>query len=160
MSRHDAAPSSAHRRIIPGTTHALYDLDCESESIGARPGLANLYGAPRPGQSRSATPSVSVAGRGPQVSAVMPFWNGAPRLAEAIETVRAQTYSEWELLLIDDGSTNGNTEIAQRFTAQDSVRIPWIDHRPASRELTAAEFGYYDPAFPLVVTARTTWAER
>lgn len=62
------------------------------------------------------------------VSVVMPFLNVAPYLAEAIESVRAQTYPHWELLLIDDGSTDGSTGIAQHFAALEPERIRWIEH--------------------------------
>lgn len=59
----------------------------------------------------------------------MPFLDVAPYLAEAIESVRAQTYPNWELLLVDDGATDGSTEIAQRFAALDPERIRWLEHR-------------------------------
>ena len=64
----------------------------------------------------------------PLVSVVMPFLNAAPFLEEAIESVRAQTYSHWELLLCDDGSTDGSTAIAQRYAALDPVRIRHLVH--------------------------------
>jgi glycosyltransferase involved in cell wall biosynthesis len=58
----------------------------------------------------------------------MPFLDVAPYLAQAIESVRSQTYPDWELLLIDDGSTDGSTDIAQRFAALDPGRIRWVEH--------------------------------
>jgi glycosyltransferase involved in cell wall biosynthesis len=36
-------------------------------------------------------------------------------LRDAIESVFAQTYEKWELLLMDDGATDGSTEIALRY---------------------------------------------
>ena len=36
-------------------------------------------------------------------------------LAEAIESAIAQTYPSWELLLVEDGSTDGSPEIAKRY---------------------------------------------
>jgi glycosyltransferase involved in cell wall biosynthesis len=47
------------------------------------------------------------------VSIILPTYNGLPYLREAIESVRAQTFTDWELVVIDDGSTD------------DSVR--WIE---------------------------------
>ena len=58
----------------------------------------------------------------------MPFLNVAPYLAEAIQSVRDQTYPHWELLLVDDGATDGSTAIAQRFAGLDPERIRWIEH--------------------------------
>lgn len=65
---------------------------------------------------------------GPVVSVIMPFLNVAPFLAEAIESVRAQTYPRWELLLCDDGGTDGSTEIARRYAALDPARIRHLTH--------------------------------
>ena len=65
---------------------------------------------------------------GPVVSVIMPFLNVAPYLAEAIESVRAQTYPRWELLLCDDGATDGSTGIAQRYAALDPARIRHLTH--------------------------------
>ena len=65
---------------------------------------------------------------GPLVSVVMPFLNAAPFLEEAIESVRAQTYAHWELLLCDDGSTDGSSEIARRYASLDPLRIRHLVH--------------------------------
>ncbi len=51
----------------------------------------------------------------PLVSVIVPFFNGEEFLAETIESVLEQEYTNWELLLIDDGSTNKSTEIAKDF---------------------------------------------
>jgi glycosyltransferase involved in cell wall biosynthesis len=63
----------------------------------------------------------------PVVSVLMPFLNVAPYLADAIESVRAQTYPHWELLLVDDGSTDGSGEIARRYAALDP-RVRALEH--------------------------------
>lgn len=47
-----------------------------------------------------------------RVSIITPFLNAEAYLAEAIDSVRAQTETDWELLLIDDGSTDGSAAIA------------------------------------------------
>ncbi len=51
----------------------------------------------------------------PLVSVVMPAKNAAAFLAEAVASVRAQTLSEWELLVIDDGSSDETAVIPLRF---------------------------------------------
>ena len=62
------------------------------------------------------------------VSVIMPFLDVAPFLGEAIESVRAQTYPRWELLLCDDGSTDGSSDIARHYAALDPSRIRHLTH--------------------------------
>ena len=54
----------------------------------------------------------------PLVSAIIIFLNEERYLREAIESVCSQSYSNWELLLVDDGSTDGSTEIARLYAQQ------------------------------------------
>ncbi|HVW30875.1 MAG TPA: glycosyltransferase family 2 protein [Polyangiaceae bacterium] len=56
---------------------------------------------------------------GPKVSVVTPFYNTAEFLAEAIESVLSQTYSNFEYLLVDNKSTDGSGDIARRYAALD-----------------------------------------
>jgi len=58
----------------------------------------------------------------PEVSILMPNFNGEKFLAAAIESVRAQTFANWELLVIDDGSTDSSPAIMQSY-AQIDPRI-------------------------------------
>lgn len=64
----------------------------------------------------------------PMVSAIMIFLNGEPFIAEAIESIIAQTFTDWELILVDDGTTDGATGIAQGFAERYPDRIRYIDH--------------------------------
>jgi len=48
-----------------------------------------------------------------RVSVVLIFLDEAPFLQEAIESVISQSFEMWELLLVDDGSTDGSTDIAK-----------------------------------------------
>jgi len=64
----------------------------------------------------------------PLVSAITIFYNGVRFLADAIESVIAQTYPSWELLLVDDGSADGATEIARGYAARHPERIRYLEH--------------------------------
>ena len=55
----------------------------------------------------------------PEISIILPTYNGARTLSRAIESVIAQTYSSWELLVIDDGSADATAEIAEGYVARD-----------------------------------------
>jgi glycosyltransferase involved in cell wall biosynthesis len=51
-----------------------------------------------------------------RVTIGLPFLNNAPTLADAIRSVFAQTLQDWELILVDDGSSDGSSEIARSVT--------------------------------------------
>lgn len=65
----------------------------------------------------------------PLVSVIVPFLNAERFLEDAIESVRQQTYPEWELLLVDDGSDDGSTAIAQRYAGRRPERIRYLEHK-------------------------------
>lgn len=56
----------------------------------------------------------------PMVSVIVPVYNCDEYLRDAIQSVIAQTYTEWELLLVDDCSTDGSVLIASEYAANDS----------------------------------------
>lgn len=58
----------------------------------------------------------------PRVSVIIIFLNEARFLGEAIASVRAQSYPDWELILVDDGSTDGSGEIARKASDGDRIR--------------------------------------
>jgi glycosyltransferase involved in cell wall biosynthesis len=70
----------------------------------------------------------------PLVSVVVPFLNAERFLDEAIQSVIEQTWMEWELLLVDDGSTDASTPIGRRYAAADPHRIRYLEH-PGHRNL-------------------------
>lgn len=54
------------------------------------------------------------------ISVVLPVYNGEKYLRESIESVTAQTYQNWELLILDDCSTDNSADIAMEFAKNDS----------------------------------------
>ncbi|GAA4303376.1 glycosyltransferase family 2 protein [Nibribacter koreensis] len=64
----------------------------------------------------------------PLVSVIIPFYNEKDFLSEAIDSVRQQTYPDWEIILVDDGSTNHSHEIAQGYAAAYPQKIKYVEH--------------------------------
>jgi glycosyltransferase involved in cell wall biosynthesis len=60
-----------------------------------------------------------MTGSVPAVSVVIPAYNAADHLAATLESVRRQTLSDWELLVIDDGSTDGTARLVRDAAAVD-----------------------------------------
>lgn len=71
----------------------------------------------------------------PLVTVGVPVRNGASMLAAALETVVRQTWSHLEIIISDNGSTDGTAEICQRFAAAD----PRIRYHRQERFLSAFE---------------------
>jgi glycosyltransferase involved in cell wall biosynthesis len=58
------------------------------------------------------------------VSVIMGGFNAAPYIGAAIESVQSQTFTDWELVVVDDGSTDSTAEIVAAFAAGDArVRL-------------------------------------
>ena len=64
----------------------------------------------------------------PLVSVVLCFYNEQAFLEEAIQSVLSQNYSNWELLLVDDGSADESTQLAKDYAAEFPNRITYLDH--------------------------------
>lgn len=63
----------------------------------------------------------------PKVSVVIAFLDGANFIGEAIDSVVAQSLSDWELILVDDGSTDSSPALA-RSLADSSERVRYLAH--------------------------------
>lgn len=64
----------------------------------------------------------------PRVSAICIFLNEERFIAEAIESVLAQEFQDFELLLVDDGSTDGSTEIAKGYAERYPDKVIYLEH--------------------------------
>ncbi len=74
----------------------------------------------------------------PSVSICLPVYNGGQYLADSIESVLAQSYADFELLISDDGSMDGSAEICQEYADRDPRVRYW--RNPEKRGL----FGNYN----------------
>jgi len=64
----------------------------------------------------------------PLVSVIIIFLNAERFIREAIESVFKQTYDNWELFFVDDGSTDASKEIVLKYTKQYSKSIYYLEH--------------------------------
>jgi glycosyltransferase involved in cell wall biosynthesis len=55
----------------------------------------------------------------PLISIILPTYNGSEKIARAISSVIAQSYSNWELLVISDGSVDNTASLVESFSAHD-----------------------------------------
>lgn len=62
------------------------------------------------------------------ISIVTCFLNPGTWLAEAVESVINQTYTNWEMILVDDGSVKEDTEVAMNYAKQFPTKIFYVEH--------------------------------
>ena len=89
----------------------------------------------------------------PLFSVLIANYNNGKYLLEAIESVKAQTYTQWEVVLVDDGSTDNSRELYSMLEQDSRIHVfyneenkgcGYTKHRCA--ELAQGEFcGFLDP---------------
>ena len=67
-------------------------------------------------------------GNFPLVSIIVPIYNGERYLRQCIESIVNQTYQNWELLLIDDGSTDNSATICDEYIADKRIKVEHKKH--------------------------------
>jgi glycosyltransferase involved in cell wall biosynthesis len=82
---------------------------------------------PAPHEPVPHEPAPNELAPGPLVSIVTPCWNAEAFLGEAVESVIAQTYPNWEMIIVDDGSSDGSLAIAQHYAGREQ-RIRVLRH--------------------------------
>lgn len=75
-------------------------------------------------------------------SIIVPVYNCEQHLHQCIQSVLAQTYSDWELILVDDGSTDTSPKICDEYQAANPERIHVI-HQPNRGVLIARRVGLH-----------------
>ncbi len=60
----------------------------------------------------------------PKVTIGMPVYNGVDYMAEALDSIRAQTYTDFEIVISDNGSTDETVALCQDYAARDTrIRV-------------------------------------
>lgn len=73
-----------------------------------------------------------------KISIIISLYNKAPYIAETIECVLKQTYNNFELIIVDDGSTDGGGEICDQYVTDERVRVY---HTPNGGMSAARKYG-------------------
>ena len=58
-----------------------------------------------------------------KISIVMASYNYAPIIGEAIESVINQTYKDWELIIVDDGSADNSVEVIKKYLSDNRIKL-------------------------------------
>lgn len=139
---HDAAreaiADAAYRRTLAEHTWH-HRFDAIFERTGMRR-LSATHRMPAPAPAR---------GEGPLVSVVIPCYNHAHFLADAVGSVVAQTDSRWELLIVNDGSPDDTRAVAQRLISEHPDRAIRLIEKPNGGLADARNAGIRE--------ARGTW---
>jgi len=79
-------------------------------------------------------------------SVIIPVFNKRPHIERAINSVLNQTYQEFELILVDDGSTDGSREFISTFQGRDNIKVFYRD-KPGPGGYAARNFAIQQAVF-------------
>ena len=71
-----------------------------------------------------------------RVSIIIPVYNAEQYIKETVESVKAQTFQDWELLLVEDGSSDGSRSVIEKMLAEepdDRIRLVLQDNAGAAK---------------------------
>lgn len=107
---------------------------------------------------------LSVANNTPSISIIMPAYNSRSTIGESIQSVVNQTFSDWELLIIDDCSPESMKDIAESFHDE---RIRYIrllktaaSQRPAIPVLCRQKAAISPSLTAMIFGCRKNWKSR
>lgn len=80
----------------------------------------------------------------PAISVIVPVYQAEALLPQCVESVLAQTFSDWELLLIDDGSRDGSPTLCDGYAAKrpPHSRVPQAQRRRVHRPESGVRAGH------------------
>ncbi|HZW54149.1 MAG TPA: glycosyltransferase, partial [Candidatus Elarobacter sp.] len=83
----------------------------------------------------------------PFFSVVIPALNAAATLPATLTALQEQTCSDWEAIVVDDGSTDDTPRVVERHAARDSRLSPFPIHSCAVRRSAVVAAGGFDTAY-------------
>lgn len=86
--------------------------------------------------------------RRPAVSLIMPAYNAVEFIGEAIESVMSQTFEDWELIIVDDGSSDATADVIAQYAA--------IDKRIRLMNMPAPSGSAYQPRKLAILNAKAS----
>ena len=97
----------------------------------------------------------------PLFSVLIANYNNGKYLQEAIDSVKTQTYTNWEIILVDDGSTDNSHELYKLYADDNRIKVFYndINHGCGYTKRRSAEFangeicGFLDPDDTLIINA-------
>jgi tetratricopeptide (TPR) repeat protein/predicted Ser/Thr protein kinase len=92
-----------------------------------------ITGGDRPGEAKAAPRAAETS---PQVSVVLPTYNNVRMLPISLESILAQTFSDFELIVVNDGSTDGTSEYLDRLTDK-RIRVVHQENKKLPNALNA-----------------------
>lgn len=93
----------------------------------------------------------------PMFSVIMPVYNMAGFVGEAIESVLSQSIHELELIVIDDGSTDRTPEILERYRTDPRLRVVRVSHSGISGQARNRGLSYATAPFVAFLDADDVW---
>ena len=94
----------------------------------------------------------------PGISVIVPLYQAERFVEQCVESVRQQTFADWELLLIDDGSTDATPALCDRLAEDPRIRV---FHKPNGGVSSARNLGLQEAAGKYIAFwMRTTGSRR
>lgn len=74
--------------------------------------------------------NINLISMNPQLAVLLPFYNAAATLAETLDSILAQTFKDFVLIAVDDGSTDDSCKIVREYVKKDNrIKLLQIDHQ-------------------------------
>ena len=73
-------------------------------------------------------------GKIPKVSIVAPAFNGAKCIEDFIDSILSQNYRNWELIIVDDGSTDNTVALVEQWIKEEKIEIRYYRQKNGGKQ--------------------------